>query len=176
MDHPIDHATDHASPAGERSLQLIVAYKLVKAAAEGIVALVAVLWTAGVAADLRHVGLLIQAHAIAAWSTALAQRMLSAATARTVHVLAVAALLDGALCFVEGWALHRRYAWGRWLVVVATASLLPLEGIALARQVTVGRLAILGINLLIVLRLLARDVGPRQLARTKPRSSATRAA
>jgi len=57
---------------------------------------------------------------------------------------------DGVLTAFEGWALAAGVVWGPWLVVGATASLLPIELIALARHATLGRGLALAINLAIV--------------------------
>jgi len=65
-------------------------------------------------------------------------------------------ILDGALSLVEAWSLHRRYAWGRWLVVGATSGLLPLELAAMIRHPTRVGAAVILLNAAVVLFLLAR--------------------
>jgi uncharacterized membrane protein (DUF2068 family) len=103
--------------------------------------------------ELRAVALSIQHHATAAWSIALAHRLVQAATARTIVVVALAALFDGVLSAVEGWALYRRYRWSGWLVVGTTTSLLPFETLQLVRRLSAGRVALLIVNALIVVYL-----------------------
>jgi uncharacterized membrane protein (DUF2068 family) len=109
--------------------------------------------TTRVTEALRAFALNIQHHATAAWSIALADRLVQAATKRTLLVVALAAFLDGVLSYVEGWALHRRYRWSGWLVVGTTVSLLPFEAIELVRRLSAGRAALLLVNALIVVYL-----------------------
>jgi uncharacterized membrane protein (DUF2068 family) len=74
--------------------------------------------------------------------------------------------LDGVLTLCEGWALHRRFAWSPWLVVVATGSLLPFEVVELVRRPHAVRLVIFVVNLTIVCYLAARATREgRRLAR-----------
>ena len=56
----------------------------------------------------------------------------------------------------EGWALHRRFRWAPWLVVVATGSLLPFEVVELVRRPHALRLAVFVVNLTIVCYLATR--------------------
>jgi uncharacterized membrane protein (DUF2068 family) len=138
-------------------LRLIVAYKFLKAAAELMLgALVLSLASAGLADELHTVALSTRDHATAAWSVALAEWLMNAATARSLRVVALASLLDGAWTLFEGWALHRRYWWSGWLVVVVTASLFPFEAIAIARHARAGRIALMVVNVLIVAYLVRR--------------------
>lgn len=152
-------------------VRLIVGYKLVKAALEvslGVALLVA--GSAGLAEDLRSAAIHFQHHATAAWSTALAERLVRAATGRHVLVLALASLLDGVFSAIEGWALQRRYRWGRWLVVAATSSLLPFEALALARRLSLVRSALLIVNAWIVGYLVRSNIGAAGEGDHAPRS------
>jgi uncharacterized membrane protein (DUF2068 family) len=153
-----------ARPRVERAnprlgLKFIVGYKFAKAAVE-LVAGVLLLSSgyAGLARDLRGFAQFLRSHAMEAWSVALAERLVHAATPRNVLVVAVAALLDGALTFIEGWALHRRYRGSHWLVIVATSCSLPFEVIALVEHVTAPRVLLLLVNVMIVLYLLQRQI------------------
>ena len=141
--------------SGSAGLKLIVAYKFAKALLEMFLG---VLMLSGLAhkliavtgaANIRH-------HATEAWSITFAERLLHSPTAHSLHVIALAALLDGAVSLVEGWALHRRYGWSGWLVVGATFCLIPFECIALVRHPTSGHLALLLMNALIVIYLIRR--------------------
>lgn len=145
----------------DAGLKVIVRYKLVKAVAEIVLGLLLLLTSARLLGDLRELALMLREHATEAWSLALAGRMVRAATGRHVAVVGVASLLDGVSSSVEGWALHRRYRWSRWLVVIATGCLLPFEGVELVRRVTAGRIAFLFVNAAIVLFLLRHRVAPR---------------
>lgn len=152
-------ARHQRSPEDAVGLKLIVGYKFVKASAECLFAgVMLVLGTTNVTADLRAIALSMQHHATEAWSLALAGRFVQAATRRTVVVVVVAASLDGVLSYAEGWVLHRRYRWSRWLVVGATLSFLPFEIIELARRLSAGRVALLIVNVLIVVYLLRHRV------------------
>lgn len=140
-----------------RGLRLIIGYKLAKAAAEFLGgASIFVLGSVGFAQKLAFTAQAIRRHATEAWSIALAERLLDASTAHNVFVVAMALVADAVITAIEGWALHRRYAWSRWLVVGTTASLLPFEVIALVRHPNAGRALVLLVNLLIVGYLLRR--------------------
>ena len=142
------------APRDAIGLKLIVAYKFIKASAEGLFGGALLLFgTSHVTEGLRLGALRLQRHATAAWSLALSERLLQAATARTVLVVALAAVFDGVLSGLEGWALQRRYRWSSWLVVGTTVSLLPFELVELARRLSAGRVALLIVNTLIVVYL-----------------------
>jgi uncharacterized membrane protein (DUF2068 family) len=149
-------AERRAAPVG---LRLIIGYKFVKAAVELLPgALLLSLGAAGLTGDLKALALFLRHHATEAWSIALAERLVHVTTQRHVIVVAVAALLDGALTFIEGYALHRRYRWSRWLVIGATSCSLPVEVVALVLRPTGGRMLLLFVNVSIVLYLLKRRV------------------
>jgi uncharacterized membrane protein (DUF2068 family) len=140
-----------------QGIGLIIAYKLMTALAEFIVG--ASLWIIGSTAlteELNAAATIIRRHVAEAWSIALAERVIHAATARNLLVVVCALFLDGTLSFVESWALYRRYRWGRWLVVCATSILLPAEFVALIRHLSAVRLAVLLVNSLIVIYLVPR--------------------
>lgn len=135
-------------------LRLIVGYKFVKAAAELLLAvLILSLASAGLADELRMAALNVRNHATAAWSVALARWLMNAATSRNLRVIALASLLDAAASLFEGWALHRRFGWSRWLVVFTTSSLFPFEVVAIVRHFSAGRVALMVVNALIVVYL-----------------------
>jgi uncharacterized membrane protein (DUF2068 family) len=150
-----------AASGNDLGLRLIVGYKLAKGAAQSILGVVGLSRAAALTADLRRVAHVIRAHAVEAWSVKLAERLLSIASDRTVRIAALALLLDGVVSFVEGWALHRRYWWSDWLVVAATAALLPIEARAIVHHATIGRAVLIVLNALIVAYLLARRLRRR---------------
>jgi uncharacterized membrane protein (DUF2068 family) len=137
----------------ERALSLIIAYKLIKGG----------LWFAfaAVIVGSMHLGLEDRLlgfaahlrHHPGAWSLALGDLLVRAATRRRLWTITVALVADGSLSFVEGWALLHGRWWGPWLVVVATASLLPFEVVALARHRHVVRALVLALNVAIVVYL-----------------------
>jgi uncharacterized membrane protein (DUF2068 family) len=63
---------------------------------------------------------------------------------------------DAVVSAAEGWVLRRRYPWGRWVVVLATSALLPVELYEILRRPSVGRALVLLINGAIVLYLVSR--------------------
>lgn len=137
-------------------VRLIVGYKLLKALAE--LALAALLLSAGAAEEVRQLASALRDHATAAWSIALADQLVHVASGRHLMVVALASIADAIFSAFEGWALHRRYSWSRWLIVIATGCLLPFEVAALVRRFTAGRVVLLIINALIVAYLARRRV------------------
>jgi uncharacterized membrane protein (DUF2068 family) len=143
----------------ERGLVAIIAYKLIKATVWLVFAVVLAA-NAGrglggqlllsLAEHLRH-----HAHA---WSLALAGWLMRASSPRGLWTIVVALLADGSFSLLEGWALFRGFWWAPWMVVVATASFMPFEVIAVAHYPHPVRIAVLALNLAIVVYL-ARRVG-----------------
>ena len=145
----------HGRP--EIGLRLIIAYKLVKACGELLLAAVLGGLLLGGAADRVHaLDAALRAHLTAAWSLELTDLLARVATPRNVALTAGALVLDGVLTLCEGWVLYRGLAWGPWLVVITTGSLLPFEVVELARRPRAGRLVILIVNVVIVCYLAAR--------------------
>jgi uncharacterized membrane protein (DUF2068 family) len=92
-----------------------------------------------------------------------ASRLLSEAIAkvagvsdRQLQVIALALFLYAALFAAEGVGLLLRKVWAEYLTVVSTALLLPIEVYELARHATLARAAILMVNLVILIYLIAR--------------------
>src|SRR5439155_6458384 len=77
-------------------------------------------------------------------------------TQRYLIITATALVLDGALSAIEAWALHRRKMWGEWLVVLASASLMPFEIWRVVRRPRIGGFILLGINVVVVVYLARR--------------------
>jgi len=153
-------------PAGVR---LIMGYKFGKAILQtlaGIVLLYGV--THGLAAALTNFADKLREHAVHAWSNVVAAALLRLTDRRHSLWLATYALFgDALLSTLEGWALWRGYAWGSWLIVGATACLLPFEIRALAHHIRVGRVILFLLNLAIVAYLLRRVEGERLEARAR---------
>jgi uncharacterized membrane protein (DUF2068 family) len=142
-------------------IRLIVAYKLVR----GMVALLiafalaaASLWDGG--ALLRALADTLLAHFTEAWAIHLAALLVRASSTRALHIGTAAFAADGLFTLFEAWAL-RRFRWARWLVVAATASLVPLETYHLYRGFHAGRLILLLANLTVVVYLVWQRA-PRQ--------------
>ena len=131
-------------------LRVIVAYKLAKAAVELVVGVVLLALSRRVTNELHVVAAALREHAVAAWSLLLSDRFIGFATQKHVVLVGAASIFDAAVSFVEGWSLHRRYRWSRWLVVVATGSLLPFEIASLVRHFTLVRALVFVLNVWIV--------------------------
>jgi len=83
-------------------------------------------------------------------------------TAHHIHILVLAMLLDAVLSLVEGLALHRRYHWAPWLIVVATGGALPFEVVSLAHAVRPLRLLLFLVNLALVVYVFRRALRERR--------------
>jgi uncharacterized membrane protein (DUF2068 family) len=146
------------SEAQETGVRAIVAYKVVKAVLETVAAVVLFYGAHhGLTASLTRFADHLRHHAVNAWSNIAVhavERFLHAP--HSIVWTAYAALADAVLSAVEGYALWRGYAWGEWLVVGTTASLVPFELYALTRHVRAGRVILLVLNLVIVAYLVNR--------------------
>ncbi len=145
---------------GERplGLRLIVGYKLIKALAQGLLAAALFSAVGGELVDrLAAWGRLMLEHGTHAWSIALAKLVCAIVAAGDKYraFIELALCADALVSGLEAWALSRRYAWGPWLVVITTGSLVPFELVALLRDFSIGRLLLMAVNTLIVLYLLA---------------------
>jgi uncharacterized membrane protein (DUF2068 family) len=149
--------------AGER---VIATYKTLKGAAQLALggAVIVVVLTDHVAA-LHEVAAKLEHHASRAWSIALAHAIAGTVTPHGLNVIALALALDGALTSLEGWALRRGHWWGRWMVVIATGSLMPFELMAFARDGHWTELAALALNVVIVAYLARRAVARHREAK-----------
>jgi uncharacterized membrane protein (DUF2068 family) len=145
-------------PAGVR---IIIGYKITKAILQVAAALLLFYGaTHGLAAALAEFAEKLREHAVHAWSNIVAAALLRFTKGRHSLWLAAYALLgDALLSGLEAWALWRGFAWGSWLIVGATACLLPFEIHALARHIRVGRVILFLVNLAIVAYLLRRVAG-----------------
>jgi uncharacterized membrane protein (DUF2068 family) len=140
---------------GEVGVRLIVSYKGGKAVAELILAVVLVVLAAsGELVALRELATQLREHLASRWSVLAGRAIGALASERGVHLIGVGLALDGLVSAVEAITLWRGYRWAPWLVVVATASPLPLEiaeivhtprpsriGLAMANLAVVGYLA-----------------------------------
>jgi DNA-binding transcriptional LysR family regulator/uncharacterized membrane protein (DUF2068 family) len=129
-------------------IRLIVAYKLVRGFVALLIALAlgsASLW--GGEAVLRDLADRLLAHFTQAWAIDLAHLLVRGSSTRALHIGTVAFAVDGLFVWFEAWTLRRQFRWSRWLVVAATASLLPFETYHLYRGFHAGRLILLLANL-----------------------------
>ena len=136
------------APLGER---LIVGYKFGKAALEACAA--TAVWLAvakGVAGRFLAAAIVVGNHSVHPLAIRLAHWLNREVTPTHLHVLALLLGADALVSVTEGWLLHRGYSWGRWLVVVATATLLPLELYEIVHHPRPVRMLVLLINASIV--------------------------
>jgi len=142
------------SPVG---LRLIITYKVLKAAVQAaLAALLPILQRLGVTSFWALRMTRLAEHVAHRSTAALARRIAALLTPTHVALISIALALDAALTGFEAWALHRRFRWAPWLVVVAGSTLIPFEVVELARRPRVSRAAILVVNLLIIAYLVAR--------------------
>ena len=146
-----------AEAPNEPTLQIIIAYKCVRAAAALLAAgAILTLKMTGHAEAFGAFAEDLRDHATSGWSIALARAMITAATPHHLWLVAGALAIDGAFTAVEGWALHHGAVWGEWLVVVATCGFIPFEIRALVHHVSVTRAVVLILNVAIVVYLARR--------------------
>jgi uncharacterized membrane protein (DUF2068 family) len=146
-----------AGSGGAVGLRLIIAYKVVKAALQaGLAAALPVLQRLGVttywAAEISE----LAEHVAHRWTAILARRIAALLTPSHLTLISLALGLDAGLSAFEAWALHRRFRWAPWLVVVAGSTLIPFEVVELARRVRPSRVLILVVNLVIIAYLTVR--------------------
>ena len=148
-------------PRPDLGVRLIVLYKGAKALLEIASAIGLVLLAAsGELETLRHLAHHLREDLASRWSLLLG-RALGALTNHGVHLLELGLALDGVVSAVEGWTLWRGYRWGAWLVVVATATPLPLEVVAISRSHRPWRVLLAAVNVVVVVYL-ARRIARRR--------------
>lgn len=156
-------------PAADTGVRLIVLYKLVKAVVQAIVAVVLGLaLRVGFADKLAGEATMFAEHSVHPALVRLAQWFSREITPQHLEVIALLLFADAVVSAIEGWVLIRGYSWGRWLVVVATGGLLPLELFEIIRRPLPTRIILFLVNALIVLYLVmgARRREPAAAAQT----------
>ena len=150
-------AGNRAVGSGAAGLRLIIAYKFVKAALQaGLALALPVLQKVGVTTYWATRISELAEHVAHRWTAILARRIAALLTPSHLALISLALALDAALSAFEGWALHRRFRWAPWLVVIAGSTLIPFEVVELARRVRPSRVLILVVNLLIIAYLTVR--------------------
>ena len=156
-------------PAG---LEAIILYKLCKAVLEALLGVAAaVLIAHGAEAGAATLAEAVLEHVTGGWAIKVATLIVVAATSGHVKFIAVAAFVDAVLSAVEGLALRAGRWWAPWLVVIATAALLPWELWELGRHPKWARAVILLLNLLVVVYLL-RNVFRERARKLVPSAAA----
>jgi uncharacterized membrane protein (DUF2068 family) len=155
----------------DRSLRAVTLYKTIKATlalAAGVS--LGLLLLLGYGPSLHELAFVLRDHAVSGWSSKLANALFAGTTPHVLRLTTLALVFDGLLTGVEAWALRRGHTWGPWLVVGATALLVPVEIVELVRHVTAGRALVLSGNLLVVAVLLRHarkgHVSPQTVERT----------
>jgi uncharacterized membrane protein (DUF2068 family) len=139
----------------EPGLELILAYKLGKAALWTVLAtVVGVLAVTGRIEQLRETAHDLREHLASRWSLAVADGAIALLSVKGIRIVEVGLAIDATLSALEGWALWHGHRWGPWLVVVASALPLPFELQHLAHRVSPSRLALVALNLAIIAYLL----------------------
>jgi len=146
-----------ATRSSATGLRLIVAYKLVRGTLVLAVSLM-LAWAAlgDGGAWLRELARTMRHHFAGAWSLHLARWLGIVSTPRRLAIGSTALAVDGVFTLFEAWALRRGFRWARWLVIVATASLLPFEVYEITRAARLGRVLVLLANVAVVLYLIRR--------------------
>jgi uncharacterized membrane protein (DUF2068 family) len=141
-------------PAG---LRAIILYKTIKAIVQlGLGLVLAVLWPFGLPSWLHGLSSELRRQFTQGWASHLAAVLAAGSTHRRIAFVILALSLDGALTAIEAWALRRGRWWGPWLVVAATASLLPVEVYEFFRVPRVSRALLFAVNLLMAAYLARR--------------------
>jgi uncharacterized membrane protein (DUF2068 family) len=139
-------------------LRLLVLYKI----AHGVIVLalgiaVAVATSTGADARFRDWAMSLREHVSRAWTIYLLDTLIRATSAHNFMLVAAVMMVDGLFTFFEGWALHRRFHWAPWLVIIATSALLPFELFEIVERPRVTRVVLLAVNILVVLYLVRRN-------------------
>jgi uncharacterized membrane protein (DUF2068 family) len=138
-------------------LRVIIGYKIGKGIVQAaLAAALPILSRLGVTTRLVADLARFAEHVVHGWTAVLAHRLAAWLTPHHLALISVALGLDAAMSTFEAWALHRRFRWAPWLVVVAGSSLIPLEIVELVRRLRVGRAVVLVVNLVIIVYLVRR--------------------
>lgn len=137
-------------------LRLVITYKFVKAPVVLGIAAALTFAPASAFALLRHATAELSEWGALAFRLAVWLRL--HATPDIESKAAALAWLDGVSTAIEGLLLWSGKAWGEWLVVAGLGVLIPFEIAAIVRHPSLGRLAVLGTNAVIVAYLAWRRV------------------
>lgn len=136
-------------------LEAIIVYKLGKAIVTGSIGVAClVLLARGAEAAAATLAEKLIEWTARTWALKAATLLVIGATTTHVKVAAGLAFADSASCAVEGLALRAGKWWAPWLVVIATAALLPWELIEAVVHPGALRVLVLAINVAVVLYLL----------------------
>lgn len=135
----------------EAALRTVITYKWVKGVVQLLLfAALLTTFALGLDDDLGRWAHEFRNHSTRAYAVLLGRALERATTPRGMHITLFALLVDGIVTCIEGWALQRRHAWGPWLVVGVSGSLLPFEVYELFRRFRLIRLLVLVVNAAVV--------------------------
>jgi uncharacterized membrane protein (DUF2068 family) len=144
------------------AVRVIVAYKLVRSALALLLgAGLAFVIATGRAIELQAHAAQLRQHLSSGFASALADAVLRGLVPSRLWLVVGALGLDSLISGIEGWAVARGRRWGTWLVVIATAALIPFEVAGLVRHVHAGRLLLLVLNVAVAGYLLRQALRPR---------------
>lgn len=160
------------APRGWVGLEVIAVFKIVKAGGLIVAGLGALgLLNAGrsdAAQDWLEGLSLREGHHFLSHLAAMGLQLLENATPKQIIVAAAGSFLYATIFLIEGIGLWRCKRWAEYLTISVTASLLPFEIFAVARERTALRLGAVLLNLCVVLYL------AWQLNETRPPATDTR--
>ena len=140
-------------------LRLIVGYKIGKAILQAaLAATFFVLRRLGITDQLATFTTKLAVHVEHGWTAALAKMLAALLAPNHLTLITLALALDASVSGFEAWALHRRYRWAPWLIVIAGAALIPFEIYELTRRVRLGRVIVLVVNVAIIAYLARRTL------------------
>lgn len=135
----------------EAALRTVITYKWVKGVVQLLLfAALLTTFALGLDDDLGRWAHEFRNHSTRAYAVLLGRGLERATTPRGLHITLAALLVDGIVTCIEGWALQRRHAWGPWLVVGVSGSLLPFEVYELFHRFRWIRLLVLVVNAAVV--------------------------
>ena len=175
----------HRKPrlAGLTGLEVIAAFKFVKAAALIVAGLGAFGLMNGDVTDAAQDWLerlaLGNGHHLAVLAASRILPYFTAATPRHFATIGLGAFLYASVFLVEGVGLWRGKRWAEWFTIGVTVSLLPLEIIAIIHRVTIVRVGALAINIVVIAYLFwqlrarqRQEAEEKRLAEREPLSAA----
>src|SRR5581483_5088094 len=145
---PVPPAAAHIDERQRVGFRLIIAYKFCKAA----LMLGVALWlTLAPGSAFRTLELLARELTEGGLVFARAGRWIQEHLSNSIIVRgAILAWLDSATSALEGGLLLSGKSWAQWVVIVGLAALLPFEALSIIHHPAIGKLVVLGANLLIV--------------------------
>lgn len=160
LEHHNQALDEHSSRAGLRAVASLEAFKGVLAIALGIFLVIYHSRADDVTEDLLD-------HLHIDTDARFGHMIMNAATKLTdarMWTIAGIALAYASVRFVEAWGLWNLRVWAEWFALLSGAMYLPFELAKVAERATWDRIAVLGINLVIVLYMLYIRIRERKVS------------